>query len=91
MDKRTIENIQPFTKGNEIVRQLEPVVFNQKVNGKINIGLVSQSVGEIEPLLVSKNLNGILSVENDRLLMVLVNAVKELQHEVESLKKIKKK
>jgi hypothetical protein len=91
MDRRIIENIRSYEKGLTVIDKLKPVTFNQKVPHKPHLGLVSQDVHEIEPLLINSAINGTISVDYDRLLVVLVNAIKELSQDVETLKKKKGK
>jgi endosialidase-like protein len=70
-----------------LVRNLNPVTFNWKEDGRPDFGLVAEDV-EVEPLLITHNDVGeIEGVKYDRVGVVLVNAVKEQQLEIESEQK----
>jgi len=52
------------------------------------MGLVAEEVAEVEPLLVTHNEKGeVEGVKYDRIGVVLINAVKEQQAQIEELKK----
>ena len=54
----------------------------------LDIGLVAEEVNKVEPLLTTTNERGeVEGVKYDRIPVVLVNAVKEQQQEIESYKK----
>jgi hypothetical protein len=81
-------NVNNFTPGLELVRQFRPVSFSWNANNIQDMGLVAEEVAKIEPLLVTRNSNGeVEGVKYDRIGMVLVNAVKEQQAEIDELKK----
>ena len=81
-------NINSFGSGLDIVRKLRPVSFNWKADGKADMGLVAEEVAAAEPLLVNRNAAGqVEGVKYDRVGVVLLNAVKEQQAEIESLQK----
>jgi hypothetical protein len=53
-----------------------------------DMGFVAEEVAEIEPLLVTNNDKGeIEGVKYDRVGVVLINAVKEQQEQIEALRK----
>lgn len=91
MDKRILDNIQPFESGLETIVKLQPVSFTKKGESAKHIGLVADDLLKVAPVLV-KSRGGILSVEYDEVLMLCINAIKDLQKEIEVLKstKIKK-
>jgi hypothetical protein len=81
-------NIASFGSGLDLIRRLAPVSFNWKDGGMRDVGLVAEEVAEIEPLLITTNDKGeIEGVKYDRVAVVLVNAVKEQQAEIEAQKK----
>jgi hypothetical protein len=54
----------------------------------LDMGLVAEEVAEVEPLLVTTNRQGeIEGVKYDRVGIVLVNAVKEQQAQIEALRR----
>ena len=77
-------NINNFSSGLELIRRLRPVSFNWKANNQADMGLVAEEVADVEPLLVTHNNKGeIEGVKYDRVGVVLINAVKEQQGQIE--------
>ena len=82
------ENIVPFYGGMDIVKLFRPVTFDWKERGEHDLGLIAEEVGEIDPLLVTHNRNGkIEGVKYDQIGMVLINAVKEQQTQIQQHQK----
>ncbi len=76
-------NINKFSMGLEIVDKLRPVTFNWKDNDSYDLGFIAEDVGKISPLLISRNDKGqIEAVKYDRINIVLVNAIKEQQKQI---------
>jgi len=95
-DKTLKENIESTPYGLKEILKLNPVSYNwidKKLRGaQKEIGLIAQEVEEIIPEVVGKNSMGDtdennfkLSVEYDRLVAPLINAVKELSAKVDRL------
>ena len=61
--------------------------MNRDKNNKTNIGVLAQDVQKVFPELVSES-NDILSVNYQGLIPVLINAIKEQQHELNKLKAV---
>jgi hypothetical protein len=81
-------NVLDFSSGLKVIKKLRPVSFNWKEGGMLDLGLVAEDVAKVEPLLTSTNDNGqVEGVKYDRIGVVLVNAVKEQQAEIESQRK----
>ena len=81
-------NIKPFNFGLQVVNQLQPITFNWKGNGLLDLGFGAEELAKINPLLVNYNEKGeVEGVKYNRISTVLVNAVKEQQSEIEKLKK----
>ncbi len=81
------ENINSFTSGLALIRKLRPVSFNWKEGGMADMGLVAEEVNAVEPLLTTANAKGeVEGVKYDRIGVVLVNAVKEQQSQIEGQK-----
>lgn len=77
-------NITRFGQGLDLVRQLNPITFDWKDGGMHDLGLGAEDVAAIEPLLVTYNAMGeVEGVKYDRIGIVLVNAVKEQQAQIE--------
>ena len=78
-------NINSFASGLDLIRKLRPVSFNWKDGGMADMGLVAEEVNAVEPLLTTTNAIGeIEGVKYDRVGVVLINAVKEQQAQIES-------
>jgi hypothetical protein len=81
-------NLKNFDSGIDLVRRLHPVSFNWKQDGLPDLGLVAEDVAALEPLLVTRNAQSeVEGVKYDRISVVLVNAVKEQQAQIESQRK----
>ena len=81
-------NISRFGYGLDLVQRLSPITFDWKQGGMHDLGLGAEDVAKIEPLLVSYNDKGqVEGVKYDRIGVVLVNAVKEQQSQIESQQK----
>ena len=77
-------NINNFSSGLDLIRRLRPVSFNWKANNQADMGLVAEEVADVEPLLVIHNDKGeVEGVKYDRVGVVLINAVKEQQAQIE--------
>jgi hypothetical protein len=90
-DRRLKENITRISEPIHKINQLSGYSFEwneekQNIyNGK-DYGVVAQEVQEIFPELVTERESGYLGVKYDRLVSVLIEAVKELSNEVNELK-----
>ncbi len=86
--RRYKSNIQEFTPGLDLIKRLRPVSFNWISQGTRDIGLVAEEVADAEPLLATfNNLDEIEGVKYDRIGIVLVNAIKEQQTQLEAQQK----
>ncbi len=82
-------NLTPFTSGLSIVNRLRPVTFNWIGEGMPDLGLGAEEVAAVEENLVIRNEKGeVEGVKYDRLGVVLINAVKEQQIQIEEQKKL---
>ncbi|MFN2576342.1 MAG: tail fiber domain-containing protein [Pyrinomonadaceae bacterium] len=80
-------NVSPFLGGLDIVRRLRPINFNWKESGAADIGLGAEDVAKIAPSLTFINSKGEAEgVKYERLNIVLINAIKEQQNQIETLK-----
>jgi hypothetical protein len=70
------------------VKQLKGVHFEWKDNGKHDIGLIAEEVGEVIPEVVQYEENGrdAKAIDYSRIVSVLIEAVKEQQEEIDALK-----
>jgi hypothetical protein len=77
-------SITPFGSGLNLVSRLSPITFNWKQGGLKDLGLGAEDVEKVEPLLVTYNDQGeVEGVKYDRVAVVLINAVKEQQKQIE--------
>ena len=77
-------NVQPFAGGMDIVDRLRPITFTWKQSGTRDIGLGAEDVAAIEPLLITHNDKGeVEGVKYDHLNVVLINAIKQQQAQIE--------
>ncbi|MEP6904239.1 MAG: tail fiber domain-containing protein, partial [Actinomycetota bacterium] len=82
------QNINPFTPGLSLIKQLRPVSFNWRADNQADFGLVAEEVNKVEPLLTTTNDKGeVEGVKYDRVGVVLVNAVQEQQTQIEAQQK----
>ena len=80
-------NLAPYRSGLNILNRLRPITFDWKDGGMHDLGLGAEDVEKIDPLLVTYNKQGqVEGVKYDRIGVVLVNAVKEQQAEIERQK-----
>lgn len=78
-------NLANFHAGMEIINRLNPLTFDWKRDGTHDLGLGAEDVEKVNPLLVTYNKDGqVEGVKYDRIGVVLVNAVKEQQTQIES-------
>ena len=81
-------NINPFGFGLNLVKSLKPITFDWKAGGMHDLGLGAEDVAAIEPLLVTYHKDGqVEGVKYDRIGVVLINAVKEQQAQIEAQQK----
>lgn len=86
--KRWKTNIKPIENALDKVARLRGVTFDWKKDGKHDIGLIAEEVGQVIPEVVAyeSNKKDAKSVDYSRLVAVLIEAVKAQQKEIESLK-----
>lgn len=82
------ENVNTFTRGLDLVRRLRPVSFDWIDSGERDMGLIAEEVAGAESLLATYDEKGeVQGVKYDRVGVVLVNAVKEQQTQIDSQQK----
>lgn len=91
-DERLKNNIQTITNSLEKVTQLDGVTFNwnELAEGKdVNVreaGVIAQQVQKVLPEVVTERDTGYLAVRYEKLVPLLIEAIKELKAEVDALK-----
>lgn len=84
-DKRLKENIEPYSCDKSILN-LEVKKFDF-INGEKNqIGCIAQDLQEICPEIISEDDKGYLSINESKIVYLLLDEVKKLKAEVEELK-----
>lgn len=78
-------NVQPFSRGMELIRKLKPISFDWRENGLHDFGLGAEDVKKVEPRLTFDNANGeVEGVKYSQLSAVFVNALNELQDQLKA-------
>ncbi|MEP6945213.1 MAG: tail fiber domain-containing protein [Acidobacteriota bacterium] len=78
-------NITPFLPGLKAIKQLMPISYDWKANGSHDFGLAAEEVAKVLPDLTLFDKEGqINGVRYERINVVLINAVKEQQSQIES-------
>lgn len=80
-------NIAQFRSGLDIVRRLRPISFNWKEDGRPDVGLGAEDVAQVAPSFTFTDTKGaVTGVKYERLNMLLINAIKEQQEQIEALR-----
>jgi hypothetical protein len=88
-------DVHPFRSGLDTLLKLRPISFNWKESGTADIGLGAEDVAAAAPELALRDADGnIAGVKYDKLNIVLINAVREQQRQIDALRaelKVQKK
>ena len=76
-DERLKENIVSLGSTISKLLQIDGKSYTMKKDGQKNIGVIAQEVQKVFPRLVNTDVNGMLSVNYQGLVPVLINSVKE--------------
>ncbi len=90
-DARLKFNRGRFTRGLEALRRIDPILYSWRpMSGMethgIYAGVMAQNIQQAIPEAVSADANGYLSLQDRPMILTLVNAVKELDIEIRSLR-----
>jgi hypothetical protein len=81
---RLKKNVLAFSGGLNIIRRLKPIRFDWRDGSGHDIGLGAEDVARVEPFLTFKDRDGqVAGVKYERLNILLINAVKEQQAQIE--------
>src|SRR5205807_10058527 len=81
-------NVRSFRSGLDIIQQLRPISFNWKEDGRPDIGLGAEEVAKVAPSFTFTDDKGeVTGVKYERLSMLLINAIKEQQAQIERQQK----
>ena len=97
-DKRLKENIRPIPWAVDKVKQINGVYFDwiplseeeeKTIHGNKghDIGVIAQEIEEILPELVTTRDNGYKAVKYDKIVALLIEAIKEQQGEIDELRR----
>ena len=89
-DERLKNNIQPIQNALDKVNQLNGYTFEwneelQKARSGNDLGVIAQEVDLVFPQIVARRDNGFLAVDYEKLVPVLIQAIKELSAKVDRL------
>lgn len=84
-DRRLKKNIKEF-KPQKSILDLPIVEFDFKDSNKHQMGCIAQDLQEICPEIVQESSNGYLSINESKIVYLLIDEVKKLKAEVEELK-----
>ena len=87
-DKRLKKNIKTVESALDKVIALRGVTFDWKEGGAKAIGLIAQEAEKVIPEIVSQDENGYFGIKYNNLIGVLVEAIKEQQEQINTLKKL---
>ena len=87
-DKRLKKNIKTVKSALDKVIALRGVTFDWKEGGSKAIGLIAQEVEKVIPEIVSQDESGYLGIKYNNLIGVLVEAIKDQQEQINTLKKL---
>jgi hypothetical protein len=74
------KDLEPFSRGLDIVKRLQPTMYTWKDSNARDIGLIAEEVAKVEPLFTYTNEKGeIEGIKYPTLSVVFVNAIKEQQ------------
>ena len=85
-DRNLKENIKELENSLDTISQVKGYEFNFKNTGDLSKGVIAQEVEEVIPSAVSTNDSGIKSVDYLQFIPYLIESVKELKSEIETLK-----
>jgi hypothetical protein len=76
-------NVGTFGRGLDLITRLRPSTFTWKADGRDDFGLIAEEVEKEAPELVYYDKGQVDGVRYDRIGVVLINAVKEQQEQIE--------
>ena len=82
-----LKDITGSARGLEVIKELNPVAYDWKADGKSDEGLIAQEVMELVPNAVSGSEEDMYQMDYSKLVVHLVKGMQEQQKEIEELKK----
>ena len=81
------ENIEVIENPLELLKGMRGVTYNRiDMNGREQVGVIAQEVEAVLPQVVHTDENGIKHVAYGNMVALLIEAVKDLQGQVEEMK-----
>lgn len=79
------EEVVSYANGMELIDQMRPVSYKWKGTEVYDLGLIAEEIAEIEPLLIVYNdKNEIEGIKYDRIIPILINALKRQENIIQS-------
>jgi hypothetical protein len=85
-DSRLKTNIHIITNSLQKLLQLQGVTYERTDSGEAGRGLIAQHVQKLYPELVVENSNGMLSVAYGNFIADVIEAIRELQDQIDDIK-----
>jgi hypothetical protein len=92
-DIRLKENLIPLSNALDKIKQIGGYEFDWKEEHKIHhgfeghdVGVIAQEVEKVLPEIVTTKFNGFKGLKYEKLVPLLIEAIKELSKEIDSLK-----
>lgn len=89
-DSRLKTNVKLYQRGLQELLKIAPVSFSYRDTTQYSSqtfrGVIAQNVEQNAPELIKEMVNGMLSVEKENLVLLCINAIKEQQENINSLK-----
>jgi hypothetical protein len=91
-DQRLKQDVEPISQALDKVRQLQGITFKwnmlaeDKNHDRRDVGLLAQQVQSVLPEVVTQRDNGYLAIQYEKLVPLLVEAIKELSNQLDQLR-----
>lgn len=86
-DRSQKTDITPIENGLELVEKIRGVRYKLLNDDKVLVGVIAQEIEEVLPEVVNSNDDGIKSVSYGNIVGVLVEAIKQQQEQINTLKR----
>jgi hypothetical protein len=80
------KDIRPIDHALDKLLEIKGVSFNWKKDGRSDMGVIAQNVAEVFPDIVTKNQDGLMSVEYSNLIGPMIESIRELKAENDDLR-----
>jgi hypothetical protein len=83
-DKRLKDDIEPFTRGRELLDRLPVSDFTWKINGEKDIGVMAQDVVDVHPQAVSQR-DDTFGIDYSKYVPLLIEALQDAHKRIDAL------